>query len=115
MMCCSVMFRVIGARPFVCTICSKSFSHGSNLNTHMRIHSGTRPFKCQYCEKTFTESGSVTVHERIHTGRCRCVVGGQDMNMSCACDATVTIVWIRECVDGMVGAVWCGVCVIFQW
>lgn len=65
-----------------CSFCPKTFSLGSNLNVHERLHrlnkdaplqqpdaSASTPglHACRYCEKTFKTAPYRKVHERIHT------------------------------------------------
>ena len=56
------------ARPYKCNYCTKAFKQKSNLQQHIRIHTGERPFKCSICNKLFTRKSSLNRHIRIHTG-----------------------------------------------
>lgn len=55
-----------GAKPFHCSMCSKSFTQPGSLNTHMRLHTGERPFVCTVCPKRFTQASSLSMHMRQH-------------------------------------------------
>ena len=57
-----------GEKPFVCEYCSKGFAEKSNLTRHRRIHTGEKPFVCDYCNKGFAKKHNLTTHRRIHTG-----------------------------------------------
>lgn len=58
-------------KPCQCEVCGKVLSSKSNLQMHMKSHSGDKPFKCEYCSKTFTRAKHLAVHRRVHTGKHR--------------------------------------------
>lgn len=51
-----------GERPFSCTQCWKAFNQKNALKAHMKRHTGERPFKCLYCEHAFTQRGNLKTH-----------------------------------------------------
>lgn len=57
-------------RPFVCKICSKSFSQNTTLKTHMAaLHLG-KTVECDVpgCDKKFTRRSYLLIHKRDHAG-----------------------------------------------
>uniref|UniRef100_A0A8P4K9R2 C2H2-type domain-containing protein n=1 Tax=Dicentrarchus labrax TaxID=13489 RepID=A0A8P4K9R2_DICLA len=57
-----------GEKLFSCSACDKSFSHKSALQTHVRSHTGEKPFSCSVCDKSFGYKNTLQLHMRIHTG-----------------------------------------------
>lgn len=53
---------------FDCHICGKQIPCQSNLQNHMRVHTGERPYSCDFCGKCFKLKGHMTEHIRTHTG-----------------------------------------------
>ncbi|XP_071058880.1 zinc finger protein 572-like [Pseudochaenichthys georgianus] len=60
--------RSADKKQFGCSVCSKSYTHRSNVQRHMRIHTGEKPFSCSVCKKAFSQGGHLKEHMRIHTG-----------------------------------------------
>ena len=55
-------------KPYKCLTCEKGFAKCSDLERHLRIHSGEKPFSCEECGKTFREKAHLDSHVRTHTG-----------------------------------------------
>ena len=58
----------IGAKPYKCDICKKTYSQFGHVNTNKLVHIGVNPFKCDICEKEFYWSSILNTHKLIHTG-----------------------------------------------
>lgn len=57
-----------GERPYKCVECAKTFSLKSTLESHNKIHLGKKEFTCHVCNCFFATKGSLSVHMRLHTG-----------------------------------------------
>uniref|UniRef100_A0A8C4RPK9 Zinc finger protein 454-like n=1 Tax=Erpetoichthys calabaricus TaxID=27687 RepID=A0A8C4RPK9_ERPCA len=57
-----------GERPFCCTLCDQRFTCKSSLQSHMILHTGERPYCCSECGKRFPDKSRLQKHARIHTG-----------------------------------------------
>uniref|UniRef100_A0A672ZE42 C2H2-type domain-containing protein n=1 Tax=Sphaeramia orbicularis TaxID=375764 RepID=A0A672ZE42_9TELE len=57
-----------GEKPFCCSLCGSRFTHRSTLHSHMTSHTVEKPFECSLCHKCFRDRREVRRHMRIHTG-----------------------------------------------
>jgi KRAB domain-containing zinc finger protein len=64
----------LGDKPYKCDIqvhvlsCGKGFSVNSNLQRHIRTHTGDKSYKCDVCDKGFYWNDYMQQHIRTHTG-----------------------------------------------
>ncbi|XP_052803941.1 zinc finger and BTB domain-containing protein 17-like isoform X5 [Mya arenaria] len=56
-----------GEKPFVCGVCHKSFRAQSNLNQHLTIHYETRAHECSVCGVKVKTKQQLNTHKKIHT------------------------------------------------
>ncbi|XP_066918992.1 uncharacterized protein [Clytia hemisphaerica] len=58
---------VHSSRPYTCKECGKKFAHKTHLRRHEVVHSGLRPHKCRVCNQSFSRKSSLSRHYFIHT------------------------------------------------
>lgn len=52
---------------YLCNTCELKFSSSGALLQHMQKHSGCKPFVCSICSKSFRRKHNLKVHEGTHT------------------------------------------------
>lgn len=62
--------RVKPSKKHECPTCHKQFRGRSELQNHIRTHTGEKPLKCSYegCTKRYAHSSNLRAHERTHAG-----------------------------------------------
>ncbi|DAZ95449.1 TPA: hypothetical protein N0F65_013018 [Lagenidium giganteum] len=62
--------RVKPSKKHECPTCNKQFRGRSELQNHVRTHTGEKPLKCSYagCNKRYAHSSNLRAHERTHAG-----------------------------------------------
>ena len=55
-----------GERPFQCNICNASFASDNHLKVHIRSHTDERPFTCNQCNATFRDRTAQRHHLVTH-------------------------------------------------
>ncbi|XP_029954677.1 zinc finger protein 224-like [Salarias fasciatus] len=68
-----------GERPFSCPICSQAFRQRQTMQVHIHTHCGERRFQCPECGKRFVKQAHLKTHWMVHTGEkpYRCDVCGR--------------------------------------
>ena len=51
-----------GEKPFQCSECGKRCSTSTQLETHQRVHSDEANFPCKYCDKRYKNPGGLKKH-----------------------------------------------------
>ena len=57
-----------GEKPHKCNQCKYISAHKGALGHHVRNHTGEKPYKCSKCDYASSQKGSLYLHMRTHTG-----------------------------------------------
>ncbi|KAK3861070.1 hypothetical protein Pcinc_032928 [Petrolisthes cinctipes] len=52
-----------------CNYCHKDFAFASDLERHMRIHTGEKPFACSLCPYRSSQRYNLLRHRRVHVAK----------------------------------------------
>ncbi|XP_045063286.1 uncharacterized protein LOC121543518 isoform X2 [Coregonus clupeaformis] len=76
-----------GEKPFKCTECGRAFRSLGYMTNHMKNHSEARPFKCDECDKCFRKKADLKKHEPIHMGAKphKCTICGKGFTQAFYC------------------------------
>jgi hypothetical protein len=55
-------------RPFSCNMCIKGFTSRSNVDNHIRVHTGEQPYSRKVCNKSFAQRFNPKAHLTLHSG-----------------------------------------------
>lgn len=70
-------------RPFLCSICKRSFTHQHNLKRHMMAHSN-KSVECTICGRGFKETFYLQMHMKVHSEEHsqKCEICGEKISKS---------------------------------
>lgn len=57
-----VRFKHTKEKPFPCPLCAVRFAVKTNLDIHMRIHTGVKPYHCSHCGSKFRQLSHLHYH-----------------------------------------------------
>lgn len=57
----------MGLMPqFTCNVCGIKFRYRSQMEIHVRVHTGVKPFVCKICKKGFAQKNNLKSHMSVH-------------------------------------------------
>ena len=56
-----------GQKNYRCTVCEKSFTQKSHVESHMLIHQAGEKLKCDLCDRAFIRKHDLRTHMFYHT------------------------------------------------
>ncbi|KAJ8007009.1 hypothetical protein DPEC_G00113130 [Dallia pectoralis] len=76
-----------GEKPFKCTVCGRAFRSLGYMTTHLKNHSEARPFKCEECDKGFRRKDDLKKHQLVHLGAKphKCMICGKGFTQAFYC------------------------------
>ena len=54
-------------KAYQCEVCLKSFHRKSELDRHMKTHTGEKPYVCSICNKRFAQKITLQRHQTTHS------------------------------------------------
>ncbi|XP_022835516.1 zinc finger protein 558-like [Spodoptera litura] len=58
-----------GPKPYLCTICGKTYKKRETMMYHRKRHSGARSYVCEVCSRVFPAACKLRAHARTHAAR----------------------------------------------
>ncbi|XP_041470546.1 zinc finger protein 236-like [Lytechinus variegatus] len=58
-----------GEQPYACSTCGRRFGDYAHLRDHQKLHSDVKAYECKICGKRFAQSGGLYSHSRTHEER----------------------------------------------